>query len=540
MKARIKNTFKNKLHPYFILPLIAGIFTGSVIFLFKIACNFAVDTSVKIYGFVRENPIWLPLLILGAAVLGFISAIILRRNKDCRGGGIPTSIAILRGLITFSWLKSIFALFTASILTFVGGVPLGTEGPSVQMGTAVGKGTARIFAKNERALDRYIMTGGGCGGFAAATGAPLAGILFAIEEAHRRFSPLLFMTAAITVCSATATMRLFCTLSGVSPFLFNFRQDLTLPLKYLWVAIIIGALCALSAILFTRIYDAVGKLVNQRLKSIPFAVKTITVFAAVALLGFISGELIGSGHDLITELSNMRGIWYVLIIAFCVRALMLMFANTVGISGGIFVPTLTFGAIIGALFSKASVGLGIFPEEYFIVPIIIGMASFLAAASRTPITAIAFSVEALGGLSLTLPVTVGVALAYFIIELSGVTSLQDGVIEQKVESFHEGKLSAVIDTSFTVMPNSFADGKEVRNILWPPTCTVLSIRRPHAKDNLQHLETLGAGDILHIHYLTYDPEETKVSIEDIVGIQPKTVDPAKHFVDQHSHVVPDL
>ncbi len=541
MKHSRSTYIKNILFPCFVFSVITGIFTGILIFLFKAASSFLFEASEEIYGYVRANPRWLPLLIVGASLLGLLSALILKHAENCRGGGIPTSVALLRGLIEFRWLKSIFFLFATASMTFLGGIPLGNEGPSVQMGTAVGRGTVRVFAKNNMAWDRYIMTGGACGGFAAATGAPLTGIFFAFEEAHRRFSPMLFMTAAMTVTSSTAVMRLLCNLSGLSADLFDFPLLPALPLQYLWVALVIGLVCGVVAVAFTNLYGVVGDFLSKTLKSLPFPVKIISVFVLTSLVGFASAGFIGSGHDIITQLTEGWGIWYWMLLYFCVRAIFLMFANQVGVSGGLFVPSLTFGALIGALFAQLTVRLGVLPREYFAVPIIIGMASFLAASSRTPITTVTFALEALSGISNILPVALGVTFSFLVIETWGVTSLQERVINQKVADFNRGKPSTVVDTTVTVAPGAFAVGKEPRDILWPPTCTVLSVKKPDDAKSTHAGGVMNGGDILHIHYQTRDPESTARAIEAIVGTQPEYNGHATtRTVDEKNHIVPEI
>ncbi len=540
MKYNKKTYIQNIILPCFVFSMITGIFTGILIFLFKLASSYIFKLSAEIYGYVRENPVWLPMLIFGAVILGLLSALILKNSKNCRGGGIPTSVAILRGLIEFRWLRSIFHLFASALITFLGGIPLGNEGPSVQMGTAVGRGTIRIFAKNHTAWDRYIMTGGACGGFAVATGAPITGIFFAFEEAHRRFSPMLFMTSAMTVTSATAVMRFLCEISGTSPYMFEFGTIAVLPLRYIWISVLIGIICGLTAVLFTKLYALTGDFLNETLKKLPFTLKTVIIFVLVSLSGFASNGFIGSGHNIIHELIHGNGVWYLMLLYFCVRAIFLMLANHTGISGGIFIPTLTFGALIGAIFSKAFIQIGVLPAEYYIIPIIIGMASFLSASSRTPITAITFALEALAGPSNILPIITGVTLAFIIIEAWGITSLHDIVIHQKVEKLNEGKESTVVDSTVTVMPGAFAVGKEVRDILWPPSCTVLSIKKAHTSGSSHGSGVINVGDILELHYQTYSQETTFKAIEAIVGNQAETSQTKKLSVDQKSHVVPEV
>ena len=532
------NYIKNILLPCLLFSGITGILTALLIFAFRTAASAAIEASSALFAYVRTNPRLIPLLLGGAILIGLFAALILRVAPNCRGGGIPTAVAILRGRISFYWLKSILLLFPSAILSFLGGMPLGNEGPSVQMGTAVGRGTVRCFAKKNRAWDRYIMTGGACAGFSAATGAPITGILFAVEEAHQRFSPMIFMAASMSVISSSAFMQLLCDLTGTSTKLFNLTIDTVLPLRFIWVALTVGVICGICAILFTKFYSLGRRLIVEKLEKIPFTLKVVVVFAAVALIGIASDYCIGSGHHLIDLLLEGPGVWYLLILYFCVRAIFLVLANNIGITGGLFVPSLAFGAIIGSLCASALIGLGLLPQEYYIVIVTLGMASFLAASSRTPITAVTFAAEVLCGLSNIIPVIMGVTVSFLVIETVGVTAFNDIVIEGKIEEEHQKKKPRIIDTYMTVKPGSFVVGKEIRDILWPPTCVILSVDKSHAKDP-NHSTGIGEGDLLHMHYQTYDPKETQGLLEALVGTQKKKA-PASMHPGSEKHHVPDL
>lgn len=535
MKNNRMTYIKNILIPCLLFSVIAGAATGAMIFLFKAVSTRVIALSGEIYAFVRGEPIFLPCLILGAVILGLLAAVLLRRSPNCRGGGIPTSVALLRGLIPFHWLHSIFHLFASTMLTFFCGVPLGNEGPSVQMGTAIGRGTVRILTKKNKAWDRYIMTGGACAGFAAATGAPLSGIFFAFEEAHRRFSPMIFMTASTAVLAGTTVSRWLCELTNTEFPLFGFALDAILPLQYLWAPLAVGVIAGACAILFTKAYRAFGTLVNKTLAGIPFTLKLVLVFVTVAILGFVSADFLGSGHDLIDRLLEGHGLWCLLIVCFCVRGILLMTANHVGVTGGLFVPTLAFGAILGALCGNAMVKMGILPREYYAIMVVIGMVSFLSASSRTPITAVTFGIEALCGLANILPIAVGVTFAFLVIETSGIVAFNDSVIESKVEKEHKGKTATTVDARLTVKPGSFVVGKEVRDILWPPTCVILSVRKAQTT-NIQ--PGISEGDELQIHYQTYDPAGTADILEALVGEQDDDTDTTLSTGDIAS--VPDL
>ena len=519
----IKKTteIKIKLIPYILFPMTIGVLSGLVIFLFKIAAAAVMHCSERIYDLVRQNPIYLPLLVLGAAAIGAVAALVLKFAKECRGGGIPTAIASIRGLIPIKWVQGIFVLFFSALLTFFAGVPLGNEGPSVQMGAAVGEGSSRLSGKNKLAWKRYLMTGGACSGFAIATGATLSGIMFALEEAHRRFSTTVFTVASISVLTGVVTQKALSRIFDVDITAFDLTITEVLPLRSLWAALIIGAVCGGASILFTHLYRAVKNTSKNKLGKVPFAAKLIMIFAVTAVLGFFSANFIGTGHSLIEAILHGKTAWYAILLAFFVRAILMIAASNEGVSGGIFVPSLAFGAMIASLISDALIALGLIDGQYYTILIVVGMASFLSSSSRTPITAITFAAEALCVATNILPVVCGVVASYIVAEISGKISFADTVIEAHAEAAHRGKSTVIISSHLVVQEGSFADGMEIRDILWPPTCAVLSIDKKLSHTLHHSPHEVREGDMLHLHYQTYDPEKTMEMLTAILGEQPK-------------------
>lgn len=538
MKSQAHSSIKKQLIPFVLFPIVTGFFSGLIIFLFKITASFVIRSSESIYGFVRENPKYLPLLILGAALIGALSSYILIVAKECRGGGIPTAIASIRGLIPLKWIQGVFALFGSAMLTFFVGVPLGNEGPSVQMGTATGKGSASLSGKNNLAWERYLMTGGASSGFAIATGAPLTGIIFALEEAHRRFSTTLFIVAASSVLWGTVTHRYLSYFFNVDTTFFDLTITQVLPMRYLWAAIIIGAVAGLCSLWFSRLYRTIGDFSKTKFGTLPFDLQLVITFAIVAFLGFLSANFIGTGHSLIEAILHRKTIWYAVILIFVVRAVLMIYSTSEGVTGGIFVPNLAFGAMIASLIADGLIAINLVDEEYYTILIVVGMASFFAAASRTPLCAIIFAAEALCVASNIMPVVFGVVVAYVIVEISGKISFTDAVIETRSESVHEGKTAVIVNTFFTVQEGAFADGMEIRDILWPPTCTVLSIDRNQS--NMLHHTTqeIRSGDVVHLHYQTYDPDETFRAISALLGDQSEDERTRTHL-GSVDHLVPE-
>ena len=529
---------KNTLIPCLSLASAVGAVTGIGIFLFRIAATAIIDLSERIYSIVRADVRYLPLLILGAAALGLLSSVVLKLARDARGGGIPTAVAAIRGLIPLKWLQGIFALFTTSLITFLGGVPLGNEGPSVLMGTSIGKGVSKGAGEKHLAWERYCMTGGASAGFALATGAPLCGILFSLEEAHRRFSVSLLIFSSISVCIGTLTQDFLCDIFAVTLHGFHFPVLSPLPPQYLPLPLIIGIVCGFCAVLFTKMYTTFKNMQSKMRHRIRFIPKHIIIFAVTALLGFVSADFISSGHSLIEKLLCGDGIWYTLLIALFVRAILMVAANGEGVSGGVFVPTLAFGALIAALLGRGAIALGIAPAEYATLYIAIGMAAFLAASARTPMTALVFALEVLSGVQNVLPIGIAVTAAFIVIEFSGKVSFADKIIESKAHAAHEDRVPLIINSYITVQENSFAVGKELRDLLLPPTCAVLSIEMKNPAASLHSAAEISAGDILHLHYRTYKAKESIESLESIFGKQEKNERDHIHFGSE-SHVVPE-
>ncbi len=506
----------NIILPCVLFSSIAGALTGGVIFAFKLAASKIIDLSGTVYDYVRGHTNTLPYLLLGCVIIGLISALMLSFSKNSRGGGIPTSVAILRGLISFHWINSLILLPLSAMLTYLVGIPLGNEGPSVQMGTAVGRGTVKLFSKKHAAWNRYIMTGGASAGFAAATGAPVSGIFFALEEAHRRFSPMLIMVASTAVISGSLVMNSLCAHFGISPRLFHFAHFPSLPANSIWISIVPGIACGFLAGFFTFLYKKVNVLVTKKLKNVPFAVKMAAVFLATGIFGYAISDCLGSGHSLIEWIIDGNRSWYALVLVLAVRLLLLIFANNVGVTGGLFIPTLAFGAIIGSIISSITVSLGLIPQEYYATVIIISVVSFLSAFVRTPITAIIFSVEALGAYENILPVIIAVIISYIIVEALAIECFYETVIHAKVKEESRDRKSSVIDDYFTVQPNAFIVGKELRDILWPPSCIVLSVER--AGSGKSHNDgPIMVGDKLHVHATTYNEKRTLFDLKTILG-----------------------
>ncbi|MBQ7365099.1 MAG: chloride channel protein [Clostridia bacterium] len=520
MKKRFQHYLMHLLIPAFVFGSITGILTAFAVTLYKVAAHYVIALSEKGYAFLREKPLY-SLAVL--AVLGLVSlllAYIYKKIPNLKGGGIPTSIGILRGIITFKWLRNLLGVFALSLITFLSGVPLGNEGPSVQMGTAIGRGTVYTFAGKNKAWDRYSMTGGACAGFSVATGAPISGIMFAIEEAHQRLSPMIIIVSSTSVMFASITAELLAPIFGVSTTLFPAMTPIALTLREIWIPLTVGLCIGLFAVAFLYYYRAINQFFNKKLKKVPHSLKLFAVFALTLGAGLLSPHFISTGHDLILSLFDGKTAVWMLFLILLLRSTLTLSANTNKLTGGMFVPFLALGAIVSATLGEAIEVIFGLSQDYYTVILIFGITACIAAMMKTPITAIVFAVEALGCYDNILYVIIVAAVSFVVCEMFGAKSVNDAVVEDRVEELNEEKTAKVIDAYLTLEKGAFAIGKQIRDIFWPANLFVLSVK--HGKNRDAEVDEHGGkalreGDILHVRYSTFDEAATREELSAIVG-----------------------
>lgn len=514
-----------------ILPILgygaaAGIFTAALVAVYKWCAKHIIEFSISGYGYLREHLYLLAAVIPALFGLAWALHFAYKKWSAVRGGGIPTSIGFLRGLITFKWLRNIIGVFVFSLTSFLVGVPLGNEGPSVQMGTAVGRATIAPFGKKQKAWGRYAMTGGACVGFTAATGAPISGVMFAVEEAHERISPMILLIATVSVIFGRITTELISPLLGVSVMLFPEMELVSMSLKDVWIPIVVGVVSGLAAVLFLNYYRLIRTFSKETLGKVKSAYKFFAVFLLTLGFGLVSTSFISTGHELILHLLEGRIAWYMLALILLVRASLTLFANSNGVTGGIFLPTLAIGALVAAVIAEVLVdGCGL-SQEYYSLILVLGLTACIAGMMKMPITAIVFAVEALSCYHNVLYVIVVVTVAFIVTELFGAHSINESVLKSRVEEQKGGLQHQVREALVRVQDGSFAIGKQIRDIFWPANLFVLSVKKnPTAEAVVDEHggKVLHAGDTLHVRFLTYDEQETREDIVAIVGEQDFTM-----------------
>ncbi len=427
MKERIRN-FKKAFLPLLIASAISGFLIGAVVFLFRCAGEIIIKLSHFCYDF-AENGIWQGALVFALIIaLGIGAKFIMKAAPFSKGGGIPFSVFLATAKIKFNWFFTLIATFISSLITFFAGIPLGNEGPSVQIGALTGRGVLKVFKREEDENADCVIKAGAGAGFCAATGSFLGGFAFSFEEMHGKIRPIQLVGSFISVISAYGTGTFLCGIFKIDFNLFNGLPIKPLPFKYYFIPVLVGAVCGAAAILFSKAAIAVRRFGSKA--KMPILVQVLLIFAGAFLLGVFFEDAAFSGHDLTITLFSAEPILKAAIILIAVRAAMLIFSNSCGITGGLFVPLLTLGALLGAaclvIFNLAGGQAG----EYGVYFILAGLAAFIASANKMPLTITLFTAEIICGFKNILPVALAVSVSYLIFYLVRQKDLTEAICEE--------------------------------------------------------------------------------------------------------------
>ena len=373
--------------------VLIGIGTGLVVLGFRIALGYSEHVRTLLYAFLPESsPLWTVVWILSLAALGVFLGFLSKLRPMIRGSGIPQIKGELRGIMWHRWLSELPLKFVSAILSIGAGLSLGREGPSVQMGGYIGKAMSRIGHRSPAEL-RYLMISGAAAGLSAAFNAPLAGVLFALEELHKQFSPLMLLCAmAASAMGDFVSSHFF----GMRPS-FSFPEIIPLSLsRFPWL-ILLGLLAAAGGDLFKKsLYFSQSLYSKLR---VPMIVRPVVPLLVSVPLGFFLAETIGGGHELVEHLAVARYSLVLLAGLFFVKLAFSGLSYGAGTAGGIFLPLLVCGALLGTAFGTVLFRLGLVAEIEIVNFLILGMAAFFTVVVRAPVTGTVLILEMSGNLS---------------------------------------------------------------------------------------------------------------------------------------------
>ncbi len=511
---------------------ITGVFAGAITTAFVLLAEKGEELSHGAYAFIRNNPAFIPLWLVVLCAGAFLIGVCMQISKLIGGCGIPQSEGATRGGIRFKWFRDMTANFAACLASIFMGLSIGSEGPSAFIGACSGDGVATALRRNEM-IKRYQITGGACTGLAVASNAPLTGIIFAFEEAHKRFTPEVFICSFSSVVCGMLTRYLIYFLLGITrQNAFSSFVFVELSLRSYGYVLGAGIVCGLLGVLFQKCCFFLRKRFQKiRLKKGKYA--HFVRIAIAVLLGGAASMLIpgvmGGGHSFIQSLGTNGGsnaptvegvfglsltgvLLVVLICRFCITSVNV----ASGIPCGIFIPIIAMGACVGGGLNQLWIAWGMNPQ-YCDLMVMICIAALFTAIVRAPLTALVMICEFTGSFAPLLPAVIGVALGYIIGEIFRT----DGIYEELLE-LHEresGVRERAVREVYTIVvaQGALAEKREVRDILWPTGARLTEIHRGEEVILPDGETELKGGDTLVIVCRTDAPEKVREDLVHIFG-----------------------
>ncbi|MSS18953.1 ClC family H(+)/Cl(-) exchange transporter [Pseudoramibacter porci] len=371
--------------------LLVGLIAGGVSVVYRSASTLFQGSQ----AFMLAHATNIPLIVVyffALLVLAFLVRKIITWEPFTAGSGISEVRGEVQGYFDMDWIKVLIGKFIGCLLTMAGGLSLGREGPSVQLGAMAGKGLSRVTHRGKKA-EHYLITCGASAGLSAAFNCPLTGVMFALETFNAEYSVNLLFTALIASVTADFVSKVF---FGMSP-VFAVPLDLFLPLSTVGFVIALGVICGVTGQIFYRSIHIAKKFYDKL--SLPENTEPVIPFLLAGVLGLTLPGVLGDGHLILEQLVQGEIAVRMIALLLAVKFAYSMLCFTSKSPGGSLAPMIVLGAFVGGLYGHLAVrvlGLDAMLINNFVI---LAMAGYFAAIVRTPLTAVALACELTGSFS---------------------------------------------------------------------------------------------------------------------------------------------
>ena len=391
-------------------------------------------------------PAYIALPLIGA-LGGFLSGLIVDRIAPAASGSGMTEVkAVLAKVPMPLNLRIALVKLVSATLVLASGMPLGREGPTVQIGAALASQLSRWFPTSPDHR-RQILAAGAGAGLAAAFDAPIAGVLFVVEELLQDVSGITLGTAILASFIASVVARI----SGSHSLdldLHRVVSNTSFSASEIPFYLLLGVLAGGLGVLFNRSILTSLTLYRRFFKvSLPWRVGFAGLMTGIALA--ILPDIFRDNTGLRELLLTGNAEWQLVAIVFCIQFFLIVVTYGSGAPGGLLIPSMVLGAALGYL-----VGIG----EYQVLGLSlattyarVGMAAFFCAVARTPITAVIIVFEMTTDFNLVLPLMIVSVTSYLVAELIEEGSLYDRLLAFKGIHLSEGSTAQDPWTDLTAL-----------------------------------------------------------------------------------------
>ena len=386
---------------------------------------------------------WRRLLVpvAGAALMGYL---LYRFFPDARGSGVPQTKAALYARGGRISLETVFGKFFCTSATLASGIPLGREGPAVQVGAGIASVLGRRLGLRPEKV-KALVPAGAAAAVAAAFNTPLAAVLFSLEEVVGDLHAPVLGSVVLASATSWAMLRL---LLGNDPLFQVPQYQLVHPGEF-GIYALLGVAGGFVSVAFTKL------LLWMRARFLRFPRKTVW-FQPVAggltvgVMGWFVPQLLGVGYKHVGEALNGNMALKLMILLLVLKFFAVVASYASGNAGGIFGPSLFLGAMLGGIVGNVA---NHFLPNYVGTPgayALVGMGTAFAGIVRAPMTSVVMIFEITRDYAVIVPLMISNLVSFFISSrfqkqpIYEVLAQQDGIHLPTAETRQQGVQRQVV------------------------------------------------------------------------------------------------
>lgn len=375
-----------------------GLLTGIVGSYFHLIIEILITWPQKLGAYISGVPLVITVALVTMVSTVLCAFIVKRFAPEAGGSGVQEIEGAMIGLRVVHWRRVLPVKFFAGILSISSGLVLGREGPTIHIGASLGAALNDFF-KNSIPERRGLLAAGAAAGLACAFNAPLAAVIFVVEETHRQF-PYTFRTYMGVIAAALLSTVMTQIIGGTAPDLLMPSIETSLPMLASFIGL--GCLLGFIGVGLNKSILWTGALSTRLHARVPYLFPAI-IGLTVGVLFTVMPLAVTGGDLIIKQLTNGNPALLMLLGLACLRFLTMVGSYSSGVPGGIFAPILALATCIGLAFGGLLDTFAPQTHDIHIAFAIAAMGGLFTACVRAPIVGVVLTLELTGSYGLTMP-----------------------------------------------------------------------------------------------------------------------------------------
>jgi len=343
--------------------------------------------------------------VVGSLVMGYL---LYRYFPDARGSGVPQTKAALyarEGRITAA---TMFGKFFCTSATLASGIPLGREGPTVQVGAGIASVLGRNLGLRPKKVKALIPVAAAAA-IAAAFNTPLAAVLFALEEIVGDLHAPVLGSVVLAAATSWGVLRL---LLGNDPLFKVPQYQLVNPWEFAIYAVL-GVAGGLVSVAFPKLLLGMReRFLKLSRKTVPF--QPVIGGIVVGLMGWFVPQVLGVGYEHVGAVLNGGMALRVMVLLLVLKLFAVTTSYASGNAGGIFGPSLFLGAMLGGTIGTVAHNLFPYHAATAGAYALVGMGTVFAGIVRAPMTSVVMIFEITRDYAVIVPLMISNLVSLFI------------------------------------------------------------------------------------------------------------------------------